>query len=258
MFREFIQKRLTERTGMLDPLEVASWIQQNFQTAWVHRKEDAELTRAGYKSKRGETLKDALAVYEKCEIKISQRPATKPLVVHVGDSDLYDDFADSPLQVGEGEATPPDMAPLGANYNQFFSALNEELTERQSPIWVVPRSGRNYAYAKGIDAPGVRCSVLRLEAGKETNLRTLVLSLESETFKAGQEPGTPGWIDLRDALFGAEWRVEYGKWEKADDKLCRYIRPLTPGFKIADGDARKEAARRAAAEIDAQWTILHR
>jgi len=257
MFRKFIQTMLSDRSGVLDPLAVASWIHVNFQTAWVTRAEDRTLTSQGYRSRRGETLVEARAAYEKCGIVISQRPADSPVVVLVGDTSLEDEVRGDDVFVDEAnnEDAPHELANVGGNYAQFFMALAEALKARKSRVSLGHGRDRPYAAVKGFDAPGAK-AVLLLDAPRGANVRTPVLSLEAVTAQPGVEPATDGWAGLRDTLFGPEWRISYGSHKGVANALCRCKRSLAHAFEIADPSARSEGAERTAAEIDVQWTVL--
>lgn len=259
MFRQYIHTAMAGRMGVLDPFDVAEWLQENYQTAWVTRKEDQTLTSRRYKSQRGERLENALSAYAECGIVICSRPATSPPVVRVGDFDL-DNEPDTDIGVSDDESTAPaiqDRVNAGGNYIRFFTALSDALKARRSRVSVLYRGDRPYASVIGLDPPGVSNIVLLLEAPRGAKIRTPVLSLEAATDCPGEEPGTPGWAALRDTFAGSEWRISFGRDKKVPNALCRCKRSLADAFEVTDASAVDEAAQRTANEIEATWAALH-
>jgi hypothetical protein len=247
MFREFVQNMLKERAGTLDAYGVACWLQNNFQTAWVTREEDKELTRQGYKSRRGSTLADARRVYDACRIVIVPRPQDAPTRVLVGDSELIEEVADAdPEQVAaaaRGDAR---------KYAPFFTAVAGALKQRNAVIRVKHGRDNYYALLGGERVRGVAV-VLLLDAHRGAEVRTPVVSLESATSTPGQEPTTQAWTNVKERFYGPEWRLSFGKHGGVGGALCRRKRALAVAFDITDEHARLEAAEDTAQQLIELW-----
>jgi hypothetical protein len=247
MFREFIQQTLREGAGTLDADVVALWLHENFQTAWVTREEDKELTRQGYKSRRGATLVEAKAVYARCGIEVVPRPQGAPTQVRVGDTVLVEET--------EEEREAQGRTGAGSKYSPFFVAVAEALRSRNSSVEVGHARDDYYASLKGGGPRGVDV-VLVLEAPRGAKVRTPVVSLEAATALPGQEPTTPAWADLRGSLFGSEWRVSFGGKGSNVGRLCRCKRALAEAFDTSDVLARREAAAQTADQIVELWSAI--
>lgn len=52
--------------------ELAQFVRTNYRLAWILKAEDQDLNRSGYRSRRGNTLGEALNAYEKCGIRLRQ------------------------------------------------------------------------------------------------------------------------------------------------------------------------------------------
>lgn len=257
MFLTFILDSLKERQGVLDPIKVASWIYENFQTAWITREEDRELTKKGYKSQRGKNLAEAREKYKECGIEDSDRPENVPAKVRVGDDDIEDEpvqdrvsddgvNADSALQ---------EVVKANSKYAPFFEAVTRCLKERNSQVSIGHQRDDYYAILKGFNAFHAD-AVLILDAPRGAKVRKPVLSLEAETSQPGEEPTTTEWAALRDTFFSPEWRISYGRNNGNMNQLCRLKRSLANEFDIAHESSRDEAAKRTAAKIDALWNCL--
>ncbi len=258
MFREYLRQMLATRAGVLDAFAVASWLHENFQTAWVTRDEDRALTSRGHKSRRGASMDEALSVYKNCGIEISPRPDGSPDLVRVGDAVLVDEVLADEIVVGEADNAQEvhKLPGPGGNYARFFAGVAEALRERKSRVSI--RHGRDdrYATVRGFALPGTS-AVLQVDAPKGGTVRTPVLSLEAVTANPGVEPTTDSWASLRDTFFVPEWRISYGSHGGVTNALCRCKRSLAVAFEIADANARGEAAKQTAEQIDALWAALH-
>ena len=75
MFHREMIKRLHMQDGKpLVAEDVARWLIDNFQTAWITREEDDKLSLAKFKSHRGNTLQDAMQAYAAVGIKLATPP----------------------------------------------------------------------------------------------------------------------------------------------------------------------------------------
>ncbi len=245
MFREGLLWRLKTRQGTLDAYEVACWLQANFQTAWITRQEDRALSAKGYKSKRGETLEDALACYSKTGIALASRPMNGPQVEPQTVADVVVAEEDDSSEAG------PRAGVLAGAYDTFFAELGVQMQRLGlPPAKRGADSGRLYGvlYNGTADRPSVWVGLV---GPRGQRVRCPVVFLEMPSQQAGREPDRPIWQDLRATLGDDGWVVSYGRHSGQADRLCRCSRRIGDSFVAGDPDqeALSEAARQAAVNI---------
>ncbi|MES2638060.1 MAG: hypothetical protein V4850_01200 [Myxococcota bacterium] len=246
MFRSFIDSMRRERAGTLDAYLVACWFRDNFQTAWVTREEDKELTKQGHRSSRGASLADAMAVYRACGITLAERPASAPPAVVAGDTVLVAE-AD---EAREEDAIPHEASREGGKYAPFFAAVTDALRKVGPSLRLAHSQDRYYAKVHGAALPGATPFLVVSRNGR---VGTPTISLEAVSDRAGEEPSSPAWADLRGSLTGSEWRISYGEKNK---QLCRCKRDLAEAFDLADAEDRQRAAEATARALVELWDTI--
>jgi hypothetical protein len=223
--------RLFEKSKTLDPVEVARVLNDNFQTAWITREEDENLPR----SVRGETLVDALIVYESEGIELVEPPDSNDAAVSTSSFDLV-------------EPSPSSKVPgrnLQAAYNAFFERLGKATKSRASDLSLTHRSGRHYAYVeRGDYERGIPEVCVELRGPKRS--KDVYVSIAFPAAAANAAPTHPAWLEMV-AQLGEGGELLFGKHDRKEGLLCRYRVKIAEGFTGALGkNAVRAAADRAA------------
>ncbi len=251
MFRDALIKLAEQAGGKLDPDAVAQLLHDHFQTAWIHREEDTRLNRAGYRSKRGATLTDALGKYSECGIEFVDPPA----------SELPPETSDTPFDALSALAEDESEAPTtgrGAVYDRFFAKCEELLSGIPHAPRVRPNGGRRYVSLVGSKPKrGVPGVVISLSGPRGGKWLSPIIGFELRNDRPEEEPTSPDWQDLRASL-GEDWSISFGKAEEELGRLCRCTKQLATGFSVDPADETEicESACAAVAELLTLWPTL--
>lgn len=237
MFKTAIETMFDARGGSLDAWEVATLLQQNYATAWITREEDKVLPR----SDRGRTLADALAIYERCGVRLAAPPDPT-----VSKSFALKQVEEEELEVAEERAAKsPETRPV----NTFFVRVQSLLEASDSGLSASYSGDRKYARVISTQ-PTLAFSAGYLELRGRGAVRDVFVSFELPTQRPFAEPLTANWRELRERL-GDGWDVSFGKHNHVEGRLCRLRRRIADGFHTdhATVPEIEQAVQAAVAEI---------